>query len=315
MDRLLEILFTTDFAYSIFRVTTPILFAALGALISNRAGIVNIGLEGIMLTSALTGVLISAYTGSAWIGLIGAAAGGMLIAAILAFFTLELKTDIILGGIAINAFASGGTVFILYLLTGEKGTSSTLASKMLPNVDIPLIQDIPYLGLIVSGHHVLTYLSIAAAVLVYFLLKRTPLGLQIRAVGENPEAAQSVGVRVKRIRYIALVLSGLFASLGGAFMSMGYLSQFTRDMTAGRGWIALAAESMGRSTAVGTTLTSFLFGFAQALSNALQLLKIPSELIQTVPYLTTVIGLVIYAWRQTKKSQKGGVTTVDSSAH
>jgi simple sugar transport system permease protein len=306
MDRLLEILFTTDFAYSIFRVTTPILFAALGALISNRAGIVNIGLEGIMLTSALTGVLISAYTGSAWIGLIGAAAGGMLIAAILAFFTLELKTDIILGGIAINAFASGGTVFILYLLTGEKGTSSTLASKMLPNVDIPLIQDIPYLGLIVSGHHVLTYLSIAAAVLVYFLLKRTPLGLQIRAVGENPEAAQSVGVRVKRIRYIALVLSGLFASLGGAFMSMGYLSQFTRDMTAGRGWIALAAESMGRSTAVGTTLTSFLFGFAQALSNALQLLKIPSELIQTVPYLTTVIGLVIYAWRQTKKSQKGG---------
>jgi len=102
------------------------------------------------------------------------------------------------------------------------------------------------------------------------------------------------------------VLSGLFASLGGAFMSMGYLSLFTRDMTAGRGWIALAAESMGRSTAVGTTATSFLFGFAQALSNALQLLKIPSELIQTVPYLATVLGLVIYAWQRTRKAQKGG---------
>ena len=306
MDKLLEILFTTEFAYSILRVTTPILFAALGALLSNRAGVPNIGLEGIMLTSALVGVIVSAYTGSAWIGLLGAAAGGMLLAWILAFFTLQLKTDVILGGIAINAFASGGTVFILYMLTGEKGTSSQLASKMLPEVHIPLIRDIPVLGPILSGHHVLTYLSIISAVFVYWLLKHTPLGLRIRAVGENPKAAQSVGVRVKRTRYIALVLSGLFASLGGAFMSMGYLSLFTRDMTAGRGWIALAAESMGRSTAVGTTATSFLFGFAQALSNALQLLKIPSELIQTVPYLATVIGLVIYAWQRTRKAQKGG---------
>ncbi|WP_276352144.1 ABC transporter permease [Cohnella caldifontis] len=305
MDKFFEIIFTTDFAFSIFRVTTPILFAALGALISNRAGIVNIGLEGIMLTSALTGVLISAYTGSALAGLLGAMLGGMLISAILALFTLELKTDIILGGIAINAFASGGTVFLLYVLTGEKGTSSTLASKMLPDLHIPLIERVPYLGPIVSGQHVLTYLSILAALGVYFLLNRTPLGLRIRAVGENPKAAQSVGIRVKQIQYIALVLSGLFASLGGAFMSMGYLSLFTRDMTAGRGWIALAAESMGRGTAVGTTLTSFLFGFAQALANALQLLKIPSELISTVPYITTVLGLVIYSYRQARKLRKG----------
>ncbi len=301
MGNFFAAIFTTEFAFSILRVTTPILFAALGALISNRAGIVNIGLEGIMLTSALMGVLFSAYTGSAWLGLLGAAAGGVLIAGMLAFFTLKFKTHIILGGIAINAFASGGTIFVLYLLTGDKGTSSSVASKVLPNIDIPLIKDIPVLGPIISGHHVLTYLSLIAVAAVYYLLKRTPLGLQIRAVGENPQAAQSVGVKVVRTQYIALLLSGLFASLGGAYMSMGYLSLFTRDMTAGRGWIALAAESMGRSTTIGTALASFLFGFAEAMSNVLQLFKIPAELVSTVPYVVTVIGLVIYSISESRK--------------
>ncbi|MNO24128.1 beta-methylgalactoside transporter inner membrane component [compost metagenome] len=301
MHNFFAIIFTTEFAYSVLRVTTPILFAALGALISNRAGIVNIGLEGIMLTSALVGVLFSAYTGSAWLGLLGAALGGMLMAGVLAFFTLKFKTHIILGGIAINAFASGGTIFVLYLLTGDKGTSSSVASKVLPNFEIPLIKDIPWIGPIISGHHVLTYLSILAVIIVYYILQKTPLGLQIRAVGENPHAAQSVGVKVVRTQYIALLLSGLFASLGGAYMSMGYLSLFTRDMTAGRGWIALAAESMGRSTTVGTALTSFLFGFAEAMSNALQLLKIPAELVSTVPYVVTVLGLMIYSINESRK--------------
>ncbi|WP_274520440.1 ABC transporter permease [Paenibacillus beijingensis] len=190
------------------------------------------------------------------------------------------------------------------MLTGDKGTSSSLASKVLPSIHIPLVEKIPVIGPIVSGHHVLTYVSILLAAAVYYMLSRTPLGLQIRAVGENRHAAESVGIKVKKIQYIALLLSGLFASLGGAYMSMGYLSLFTRNMTAGRGWIALAAESMGRSTTVGTTITSFLFGFAEALSNALQLLKIPAELISTVPYVATVLGLVIYSYNVSRKAGK-----------
>lgn len=306
MQSFLNVIWSTDFAFSILRVTTPILFAALGALISNRAGIINIGLEGIMLVSALTGVVVSAYTHSAWVGLLCAALAGVLIAGILAFFTLQFKTHIILGGIAINMFASGGTVFILYLISGDKGSSSSLSSKVLPNVDIPLLKDIPVLGPIFSGHNVLTYLSIVAVFVVYYMMKKTPLGLRIRSVGENPHAAQSVGVSVVKTQYTALLLSGLFAGLGGAYMSMGYLSMFTRDMTAGRGWIAIAAESMGRSTTVGTTLTSFLFGGANALSNALQVLKIPSELIATFPYVATVVGLVVYAVGETRKKNKNG---------
>lgn len=307
MNSFWDIIFSTDFAFSVLRVTTPILFAALGALISNRAGIINIGLEGIMLVSALTGVLVSAYSGNAWVGLCAAALGGVLISGILAFFTLQFKTDVILGGIAINMFASGGTVFILYLTTGDKGTSASLQSHVLPAVHIPLIQDIPVLGPIVSGHHVLTYFSIVAVFVVYYLLKRTPLGLRIRSVGENPQAAQSVGVSVMKTQYTALLLSGLFAGLGGAYMSMGYLSMFTRDMTAGRGWIAIAAEAMGRSTTVGTTLSSLLFGAAEALSNALQILQIPAELVSTVPYVATVVGLIVYSVRETRRKRKKAV--------
>ncbi|KWX88658.1 ABC transporter permease [Paenibacillus riograndensis] len=309
MNSLLNVILTTDFAFSVLRVTTPILFAALGALISNRAGIINIGMEGIMLVSALTGVIVSAYTHSAWVGLLGAVLSGTLIAGILAFFTLKFKTHIILGGVAINMFASGGTVFILYLLSGDKGSSTSLASKVLPSVEIPLLKDIPVLGPILSGHHILTYLSILAVLVVYYLLNRTPLGLRIRSVGENPHAAQSVGVSVIKIQYTALLLSGFFASLGGAYMSMGYLSLFTRDMVAGRGWIAIAAESMGRSTTVGTALTSLLFGAADALANALQVLKIPAELIATLPYVATVIRLLIYAVSATRKQNKKLKTT------
>ncbi|RJG25923.1 ABC transporter permease [Paenibacillus thiaminolyticus] len=304
MSNFFDILFSTEFAFSVFRVMTPILFAALGALISNKAGIVNIGLEGTMLVAALTGVIVSAYTGSAWVGLLIAVIAGVGVAALLGFFTLKFKTHIILGGIAVNMFASGGTVFILYLVSGDKGASTSLKSAVLPSLHIPLLQDIPVLGPILSGHNVLTYVSLVCVAGLYYLLAKTPLGLQIRSVGENPHAAQSVGVRVNRVQFVSLLISGFFAALGGAYMSMGYLSLFTRDMTAGRGWIGLAAEAVGRSTTLGTFLSSMLFGAADALANALQVLKIPAELVGTTPYVTTVICLVVYAITEAKVKKR-----------
>ncbi len=301
MDSFLNIILTTDFLFPAIRVTTPILFAALGALISNKAGAVNIGLEGIMLMSALAGVVASAYTGSAFLGLLGAMLIGLIMASILAYFTLKLKTNVILGGIAINFFADGGTIFLLYYLTGDKGTSSSLASKVLPSIDIPLIKDIPVLGEVISGHNILTYIAILSIIGVWFLLSKTSLGLRIKSVGENEDAAKSVGINVTRIRYLAMALSGVFAGMGGAFLSMGYVSWFSRGMSAGRGWIALAAEGMGMGTVIGTTLSSLLFGVADALSNNLQLLRIPSELITIIPYVVTVVGLLTYAVIDTRK--------------
>ncbi len=307
MSGFLAIVLSTDFCFSIIRVTTPILFAALGALISDRAGAVNIGLEGIMLVSALAGVVVSARTGSALIGLLGAVGAGILVALVLAYFTLELRTHVILGGVAINLFADGGTIFALYLLTHDKGTSASLPSKVLPALSIPGIGDIPILGPIVSGHNVLTYVALLSLVLVHLLLKRTPLGMWIKAAGEAPHAAASVGINVTKVRYIALGLSGLFAGLGGAFLSMGYVSWFSRGMAAGRGWIALAAEAMGRGTPWGTAASSLLFGAADALSNSLNVINIPSELVKTVPYVATILGLGAYSIRDTARRRKKGL--------
>jgi len=304
MDQFFQIIFSSEFGYGVLRVTTPILFATLGALISDKAGVINIALEGIMLISALAGVIFSAMTQSAFFGLFMAVIFGALTGFSLGYFSLNLKTDVILAAIAINFIASGGTVFVLFLVAGDKGISSSLASKVLPKVNIPGIENIPGLGPVLSGHNILTYIAFLSVFIIWFFLYKTPLGLRIRAVGENEHAASSVGISVVKTRYIALVLSGVMAGFGGAYMSMGYVSWFSRDMTAGRGFIALAAEAMGGAHPVGGMLTSLLFGFFDALSNSLQLLKIPFEFVSMIPYLATVIGLVIYTVQKTKQAKR-----------
>ncbi len=304
LQSIIGIIFSEAFVFSIFRITTPILFAALAAVVADRAGVTNIGLEGIMMISALTGVIFSAWTQSAWIGLLCAILLGMATALMIGFFALKLKTDIILAGIAVNMLGNGGTVFFMYLASGDRGYSANLASKVMPTVNIPVLQDIPVLGGILSGHNILTYLAFIFVALVWVLLYKTPMGLQIRAVGESPNAADSVGVSVNRIKYTALGISGALAGMGGAFMSMGYMSSFNTNMTAGRGFIALAAEAMGRGEPIGTMLTSLLFGFADALANNMQSLGLPQELVAMTPYVFTVVGLAVYAASTLKKSRK-----------
>lgn len=297
MKAFMDLIFTTDFFYSIFRVTTPLLFASMGAVISDVAGVPNIALEGMMLIAAFAGMFFSYFFESALAGLLFALLFAVLCAGVLAFFTLYYKTNIILGGIAINSLASGGTIFFLYLAAHDKGTSVSLPSKVLPNVNIPLIQDIPVIGPAISGHNVLTYLAVAVVIFTFFLLKRTSLGWHIRAVGEKREAADSVGISVEKTQAIALILSGLMCGFGGAFMSMGYVSWFSRDMVSGRGWIALAAEAMGLQHPLGTAATSLLFGVADALSNAVATLGWPSDLVKTIPYCATLAGLAVFSIR------------------
>ncbi len=300
MDSFLALFLTPAFAYAILRVTTPILFASLGNVISSKAGVSNIAMEGTMLTASLAGVLASAYTKSAFIGLLAALLVGMLFSAFMAYLSLFLGTKIIMAGIALNLFASSFTVYVLYLFTGQKGNSASLASKQLPTIDLPIIKDIPVIGEIFSGHNVLVYVGLIAIVVIYVMLNKTKLGTHIKAVGENPEAAASVGINVRRVQFIALCLSGILAGFGGAFMSMGYLSMFTRDMIAGRGWIAIAACAMGKSMVIPTVITSFLFGLFSAIGNVLQLQNMPSELITTLPYVAVFIGIIAYSIRKTK---------------
>ena len=304
MDKILELIISPEFISSVIRVTTPILFATMAVLLSDRAGVLNISIEGTMLFASLMGVVGSAYTQSAWLGLLIAILSGIFYAGILSFFHLKLKTDIILTGIALNLMASGLTVSILYLLTGDKGVSTALPSKVLPSINIPIIQDIPFIGTILSGQNVLTYFSLIILIILGIFLKYTRTGMHIRAVGEFPTAVETAGISVNKTRLIALLVSGGIAGMGGAFMSMAYLSMFTKDMVSGRGFIALAAEAMGRGMPFLSLLASLLFGFADALSSSLQLFNFSSELTRLVPYVLTIVALGIYAAREQKKKKK-----------
>ena len=297
-------IFNANFISMWIRVGTPLIFAALGASICTQAGVVNLGLEGIMLISALMGVLGSVWGGSLISGAIIGILSGTLVSVIFAYFHLVLKANNVLCGTAVNTAATGLTVFVLQIVTGEKGNSSSLQSFVFPNIDIPVIKNIPIIGEIVSGHNALTYIALIMVFVVWFLMYKTPLGLRMRAIGESPDVASSVGQSVSKIQFLAIILCRILTSLGGMYLSMGYLDMFVRDMTAGRGFIALAACSMGRATPIGALVSAMIFAFFDGLSNILQILKIPSEFIQMLPYLSTIIGLTIYSIQKRARLKK-----------
>ena len=316
MSPLLSSIFSTGFAFAILRVMTPLLFPALGVAISQMAGSINIALEGIMLIAAFFGVIVSAFTGNLFLALLAGLAAGILMGALLAYFHLKMKADIILGAIALNMFAAGITIFLLFLFTGDKGSTSSLQSLVFPSIDIPLLKSIPILGAIFSGHNILTYAALLAVPFFYVLMFKTPLGLRIRAVGQNPHAAESVGINVDKIKLYALMLSGMFGALGGLYLSMGYVSWFSRDMTAGRGFIAIAAATLGGNMPIGVLLSSLLFGFVNSIAIYIASLNVPSELIQMIPYLVTLIALAVFAMRtQRLKIRAGKVHEHFDSGH
>ncbi len=307
LNQLFDMVLKTDFLFAVIRITAPILFAALGAVVAEKAGVCNIGLEGTMMISALFGTLISYWTQSWLIGVLGAVVVGILLGLMMGFFALKLKTDIILSGIAVNMLGSGGTIFLLYMFTGMRGNTGALVSPnmLIPTLNIPIIKDIPILGDILSGHAILTYVAFLLVYLIWMLLYKTSLGLNIRAVGENGNAASSVGVSVLKVKYIAIALSGALAGFGGAFMSMYYSQGWNSGMVAGRGFIALAAQAMGHGEPLGTMLSSLLFGLAQALRTKVSGMQgVSSYLVSLIPYVVTVLGLVIYAAGTMRKAKR-----------
>ncbi len=305
--KVLKIVTSVSFLFSIIRMTTPILYASLSYLIADLVGVANIGIEGMMLTCALAGVLASAALGgNAFFGLCVAILIGGFLGILLCFIVAKLKTDATISGIAFNIAAAGGTVFVLYLAVGEKGISSSLVSGMLPTVSIPALRQVPLIGNILLGHNILTYIAILLVILLALFLRKTSLGLHIRSCGENPEALKSVGIHVSKVQYIALAMSGILAAMGGAYMSMGYVSYFIRDMVAGRGFIAIAAASLGGKKPGFTLLVCVLFGIADAfaVNPETQNIGIPTELVSTIPYIVTIVVLVIYSYKKVLDKKK-----------
>ena len=329
-ENVIDGIFSAAFLFAVLRVATPILLPSMGALLSEKAGVINIGLEGMMLSSAFTGVVVSAFsqdwfgfetgvTIGPWLGLALGVGVAMLLSLALAFFHLNMKGDLILSGIAINIFGSSATVVIMYELTGDRGNTSTLASLQMPFIQLPeIINQIPIVGQfayeVFNNQSIMTWIAFISVFIVSFFLYRTPFGMHLRAVGENPDAAASVGINVKRVRYQSLLISGFFAGLGGIHMSMGYLQLFQRDMTNGRGFIALVTPSLGGGHPVGTMVASTIFGFFDALGIRLGSLEIPPQLPQSIPYFATVLALVIYALQRRISNRVSEMRTASGEA-
>lgn len=288
------------------RLSTPLIFAALAALICRQAGMFNMGIEGMILCSALGAVICAHYGGSVWLGLLGAVAIGLVCGLVIAFASISGKADLYLTCIAFNLAAAGGTVFLMYILTGEKSTTSgAFRSYQIPNIDIPVIKDIPVIGRIVSGQSLLTWLAILSVFLVWLLLKKTRLGLRIRAVGENPHAAESVGISVPRVGYISFTICGVMSGLSGAFLSMSFVTFFMKGMANGRGYIGLSAQNMANGEPIGSALASLLFGFAQELSTTMKnQTTFPTEFLEMIPYAATIIALGVTGMLAIRKRRK-----------
>jgi simple sugar transport system permease protein len=280
---------------STIRNATPLIFAALGGMFSERSGVVNIGLEGLMLISAFAGVVGASLAGSALVGLGFALAAGLIFALIHALMCITFEADQIISGTAINLLALGGTGFLMVQIFGSGGTSPRVPG--FKEVPIPLLSDIPLIGPALFNQSLLVYLMYLLIPITWFAVFRTPFGLRLRATGEVPEAVDTAGVSVSRMRYYGVALSGLLAACGGVYLSMGILSAFTEGMTNGRGFIALAALIFGRWNPIGAAGAALLFGFAQAVTFQAPQEIIPLEFIQMLPYILTIVVLAGFGGR------------------
>jgi general nucleoside transport system permease protein len=273
---------------------TPITFAALSGVLCERAGVVNIAIEGMLLTGAFVSAVVGSVFGP-WIGILGAAAAGGILGFVLATLAIRYRVDQIIAGFVINIFAAGITAFLsARVLTAMPQLNSP---QRLPPFAIPILSDIPVLGPILFTNNIFVFGMFGLVALVHVALFHTRWGLRARSVGEHPRAADTAGIDVLRVRYVNVVLGGMVAGVGGAFLILGATGRFDRDMTAGRGFIGLAAMIFGAWTPIGAFLASLVFGFADSLQARLSVLNvpIPSEFLLMVPYIVTILvvaGLV-----------------------
>jgi general nucleoside transport system permease protein len=290
----LESILTAGVLASTLRFATPLAFAAIGGIFSERSGVVNIGLEGMMLTGAFFGIWGSVWSGSWVVGLLMAMLFGGLLALVHAFFSIHLRADQIVSGFAVNFLALGLTGYLFSSI--YPGGIHENVSRV-PNVNLDFLSSIPAIGDFlegVFGHlNLLVWLMFATVIAAYLVLFKTPLGLRIRSVGEHPRAADTVGISVYGVRYAAVVSSGILAALGGAFLSIGFVGSFAENMTSGRGFIALAAVIFGKWRPGWAFAACLLFGFGFALAIPLQReAGISENLISTLPYVLTLVALV-----------------------
>lgn len=286
---------TLSLLQATLQAAAPLILAAMGGVISHQAGIFNFSLEGLMLFGAFFAVYGVIITNNPIAGVLIGAISAAIVSLIYGVAVIGLRADVIIAAFGINLLAAGATGFLLRALLGEVG--GVFAPVGLESATPAFIAEMPIIGRILAGQSALVYLAVFSGPLVALFIYRTVLGLRIRAVGEAPDAAQAAGIHPGRVQYIALALTGVLCGLAGAQLSLGFLSQFTENVTAGRGIIAFAAVIVGLNRPIPVFLSALFFGFATALTDRLQGLGFPQELIVLAPYVITVIALAIGSGR------------------
>jgi general nucleoside transport system permease protein len=284
---------------------TLYLLPALGGLMSERSGVVNIAMEGMMLTGAYAAVATAEATKSLWVGVIGAMIAGGLMALIHAVVSINFKANQIVSGIAINIFALGLTNYLVFIQTQGQGLPSLPGALRLPAISWGPLASIPFLGQVLFQQNIIFYVALLILAGIQFLLFHTNIGLRIRAVGEHPQAADTAGVNVRLVRYLCVISSGVLSGLGGAFLSLGIAGIFSSNITAGAGFIALAAVIFGKYTVLGTAGACLLFGLGNGLAVRMQDTGISPYLLGTIPYILTLIALVGLVGRTTPPAADG----------
>ena len=275
---------------AMLRFATPLLFAALGGTISERSGVINIGLEGMMLMGAFWGIWGADQTGSWLLGLLIGMAAGLVLALIHAVWSITLRADQIVSGFSMNFLALGITGYFYVNIYGTQGTPEGISRA--PDVHLPGVEDIPFFGDIFGQLNILVWLGLITVFLLWLFLFRTPSGLRLRSVGENPLAAETAGLSPARIRYRAVAASGALAAMGGAYLSIGFVGSFGENMTAGKGYIGLAVMICGRWLPQGALVFALLFGFFSALAQRLPVFsESAATLFQALPYVVTLIAV------------------------
>jgi len=302
---LFRVLPSSDLWQSTLQFAALLLLPALGGVISERSGVVNIAMEGMMLTGAYAGVMTTLATHSVIIGVAGAMIAGGLMALVHAIVSINFKANQIVSGIAINIAALGLTNYLLFIQTGGQGVPSLKDALRLPNLAWGPLANIPFIGRVLFQQNIIFYVAVLILLGIQFLLFRTNIGLRIRAVGEHPQAADTAGVNVRLIRYLCVIGSGLLSGLAGAFLALGIAGIFNSNMTAGFGFIALAAMIFGKYTPWGTAGACIIFGLGQALSVRMQDSGISASLLSTLPYILTIIALVGLVGRTTPPAADG----------
>src|SRR2546421_213798 len=289
-------LLTVSLLFSTIRLSTPLVLAAIGGLYSERSGVINIALEGLMLAGAFTAASVTYYAHSPWVGLGAAIVAGALVALIIALACIRFKADQVVTGTGINIMFIGLPAVLSGALFLSSGSTPQIPKENLLPALYKFMPGFVPQWRILTDVSVISLLALVLVLLTAYVLYRTPFGLRLRAVGENPEAADAAGVSVKRMRYTAVLISGALAGIGGAYLSIGQSSLFTRNMTSGRGFIALAALIFGKWRPVQTMLACLLFGFTEAVAIQLQGVRfggeeIPNQFIQILPYVLTIVVL------------------------